>query len=293
MLGCNPSEITNIPTAPLRLVVYSNPSQDKPWLVYVTHTVPILSHEYHSTGVPDASVRIFDGDQLVQELSCDCKKNDSVSTFTGTGDGPLIGHSYEIVVEAPGYQTVRAHYTQPGVVEVESFKVDITSETRFVFSDTNQFFFKNIAVELTFTDPPGKNYYQIMYVGRDHEDPLKSRYFYQGYLTSTLPEYANDGPTAQGQYIDDRNFEGKQVTLKYKSSLNTTILSKDTAAAKFLNIQVRNLSKELYDYQMNVIARGVFNPEGEPYLIESNIENGLGIFAGYGVSGKDATFNPF
>jgi hypothetical protein len=43
---------------------------------------------------------------------------------------PVIGHTYTVVVEAPGYETVTAHYTQPPVVEIEDFHYEVTGESK-------------------------------------------------------------------------------------------------------------------------------------------------------------------
>jgi len=300
LIACEPGNIEELPMVHPKLAVFGDPEPGSPWLVSVSHTIPMFTRTFGPEGVSDATVKIFEGDQLIEQLTCDCHFNDTVSKFKGITNGPVIGHTYRVEVAAGGYETATAHYTQPPIVEIEDFTFEITGIQR---SDPNSYIYsvsKTVAIEVTFTDPPGENYYNIALTSRSRKDPSKEDSGFI-FLHSDLFEYQTS-ETQQGQFIDDKNFEGKRVTLKFSTQLRANIFlplpgqdpaKRDTFATPYLTFSLRNVAKELHEYNRFATSKVTFAPDAEPYLYSTNIENGIGIFAGFSASKRELEYGPF
>lgn len=99
-------------------------------------------------------------------------------------------------------------------------------------------------------------------------------------------------------YLNDENQDGAIITtakaeiLNYVTSKVTlngkTYKSRPSASGSKLTLQLANLSKEFYDYQLSIFKfqDAESNPFAEPSPVFSNVKNGLGCFAGYNRSEK-------
>jgi hypothetical protein len=150
-------------------------------------------------------------------------------------------------------------------------------------------------MEVTFTDPPGPNYYLFDLGSSTSMDPDSATYG-SLYVRSAQIEY-NKQEMKNGQLIDDKLFDGQPVTLKFVA-FTTAFWSNNngniyTSSSPYLKFKVRNLPKERYDYELYKVRKFTFNPEAEPTLTVTNIENGVGIFIGSSVSSRSFEINPF
>lgn len=82
-------------------------------------------------------------------------------------------------------------------------------------------------------------------------------------------------------YLPDENFNGQKYTTRVGISDEDLFVNSliDVKA----NLSVKSVSKEMYDYLVSLeeLRLRTIDPFAEPLQVYSNIENGLGIFAGY------------
>ncbi|MFN3489296.1 MAG: DUF4249 domain-containing protein [Emticicia sp.] len=112
----------------------------------------------------------------------------------------------------------------------------------------------------------------------------KGTYNANWYDEQIYPTDANqDGAVINSQKADIFNYFTVKSTFNGK-----TYKSRPSALGSKLTLQIANLSKEFYDYQLSLFKfqDSQDNPFAEPAPVFSNIKNGLGCFAGYNRSEK-------
>lgn len=102
----------------------------------------------------------------------------------------------------------------------------------------------------------------------------------------------------QQLYLTDENQDGAIISTEKSEILNyftpkvilngKTYKARPSASGSKLTLQLANLSKEFYDYQLSLFKfqDAESNPFAEPAPVFSNVKNGLGCFAGYNRSEK-------
>lgn len=148
-------------------------------------------------------------------------------------------------------------------------------------------------------DPAVENYYilegYIEILDRTRDEGFSSEV--NGYEEPVSSHYTND-PNAENKelaagidyeewalrrvFLPDANFNGESYQTRFVIR-DSEILYTGAADSSRAHVSVRSVSKEFYEYEKSLtklrLSRGdLFQ---EPELVYSNIENGLGIFAGY------------
>ncbi len=246
-----------------KIVVNALFNTDEDAEVYVGYSVVALSNQ--SPGpLPDASVELFE---------------DGVSQGQGTYDPidqrfrwtlkPKAGSAYRLLIIRSGYPTVDKTLYMPsdgnlaGITYTDSIGLDTSGD-------------KLAELRIRINDPADqKNYYRL----------LIAYYFEQGdeflpfEIITNDPVLLSPGTEKEneGSYLfDDVLFNGRQVEIVVRFSPFIA-----TGTPRFL-IQSQSLSEDQYRYQLS-LARYENNqgdPIAEPVFIYSNIDVGLGIYAG-------------
>lgn len=147
-------------------------------------------------------------------------------------------------------------------------------------------------------DPTEENYYLIegsfeLSVG-EHNDGVEE---INGYIEPHFM-HRTDDPNAENKiigagvfdivtpplryvFLPDRNFNGEKYQIRV--GVNDRYLYWDGNQKVIANLAVKSVSKEMYEYIKSLTKHSLLsgNPFSEPQLVFTNIENGLGIFAGY------------
>ena len=180
-------------------------------------------------------------------------------------------NSLELLVEAPGYESVSAVSTVPAVVDIlkveweEDGGIDLDGYVSDLFS-------------VEFKDPPGENYYAIdaefsanyLYID-ENGDSITDMFTNRVYLYSNDPliSASND----YSLIFNDAAFEGKTARIE---ALGDVYNNPDS-----ISLQLYSLSKDafLYSRSLTSFIDNDGNPFAEPTTVHSNIDKGYGIFA--------------
>jgi hypothetical protein len=270
-----------------QLVINSLFSNDSVWSVNVSKSVSVLDDggEYGMGHRPveNASVNVFN------------KSNEKVASLSYTEDGeytdlssfPEANQEYRIEVSAPNFKSVTATNTLPTPVPITS--IDTTT-----FID--QYGYNAIQVTLNFDDPvEASNYYLIEMIVYDNYDYMyeedgiekdNQKYGYKVAMRTNDPNVENvnkfnsDGFENTYEYlmIKDHNFNGQSYSLTFTS----TIWSMEPGMETTGEIRLLNTSEAFLNYRISYerYLRSNGNPFAQPTQVYSNVENGIGIFAG-------------
>lgn len=196
--------------------------------------------------------------------------------------------SYIIEVSAPGHaSTLRATNKVPKMVDAEFMGVEIGQ----VQGNTGNVF------DLKINDPADEENYYIIegnfdILNGEHRDGYAE---VNGYIEPHFRHFTDD-PNADNEkisagfdfvavalayvFLPDANFNGQSYTTRI-GVIDDDIYDGDLDVKA--NIFVRSVSKEMYEYLKTIQEHQltVHNIFSEPKIIFDNIENGVGIFAGY------------
>jgi hypothetical protein len=188
---------------------------------------------------------------------------------------PQIHVSYRVEVHAKGYNNVAAKDKIPYLTEIDSLKITKTNDLNYPYR-----------IKIIFTDPDEQeNYYLITAAWRDSSDNYAWREAYIETEDPAIGYWRNS--LFKIPVFSDELFNGNQ----YELSLNLQV---NAWKSMYYYFDLISISKSMYlylksynaqapgtdDYLMEYFQRGLI----EPIPIYSNIEGGLGIFAGYAVS---------
>jgi hypothetical protein len=261
-----------------RIVVNSLFTNDSLWTANISRSVGVLETTSY-TSIDDADVSIFDGNGV------------QVTTLTNQGDGlytsptgatPQADELYTIEVNAPGYTSVNATNRIPTAVQINS--IDTVSSTNSDGEDI-------LETTINFQDPPAnENYYMVEVLVKgtwidefegdtiEFREPL--RISCNDINVETINRFNSGGFENTYLYLmlKDENFDGEDYALTF-SVINYAEL-KDLEL--FGEIRLVNTSEAYFNYlkSFNMYQRASGNPFATPVQVYSNVENGMGIFAG-------------
>lgn len=207
---------------------------------------------YPSTGdvEEDMYVVISDG-----TISAELEFNEQTEFYeVGTDVFPLVaGGNYTLTVTAPDGETVKASTTIPAnapIVQSSSFQVEEIS---------NDFYGEQtlVTIKQTLTDPSSSfDYYRFYYVLQDQ------------FMTGTY---------VSQDYADDNALDGN---LLYNEHEMTAYYGSDNPIVNVKAYVIRG-SEEYYRFHKTVYNQSPGDPFSEPSIIYTNVDGGLGVFAGY------------
>ena len=270
-----------------RIVVNSLFTNDSLWAANISRSVGVLESTSY-TSINDADVSIFDGNGVqVTTLS-----SQGAGLYTSpTGAMPVADELYTIEVSAPGYTPVSATNRIPAAVQINS--IDTVSSTN---SDGQTI----LETTINFQDPPANaNYYMVEVLVKGtwiswEEDTVEFREPLEiscdDVNVETVNRFSFDGFDNTYLYLmlKDENFDGEDYALSF-SVINYAEL-KDLQL--FGEIRLVNTSEAYFNYlkSFNMYQRASGNPFATPVQVYSNVENGMGIFAGGTLTYWDVEF---
>jgi hypothetical protein len=256
--------------------------------VYLSLSTPVLSDSDTET-IQEATVKLFINGEYSETLN-----QISPGVFQ-TNQTAEIGKEYMLRAEIPAFETLKAVTHIPEPAEI----TDGTFERRVIYV-ARQSQYMDIA-ELSFIDPQEvENYYQIAFYTSHYfytyeTDPITGEEIivdsvqtvrYSKYINSNDPIIVNEGD------MDFYPMPGSTESLVFSDELMknenqiTFILQARPIAL------LRSISKDYYLFEKSRIRQRAnleilnYNPANfffvnNPVDLYSNVENGLGIFAGY------------
>lgn len=276
-ISCETVVNIDIPLEKPKLVVNSLFTPDSVWQVKVSLNRHILTDLPFFPAVEDAKVGIYDSkDHLISTLA-----HKGVGVYRAD-TSPSPEGSYTLKVETVTNPNTFAISQIPLVVPITSVKV---------VSDTSNFPFMNeeIVMKVNFVDPTKKNYYLLKvlqegyYIDYRTKDTVNFRSEIN--FTPVDPAYENDYDSRTGMLFNDNLFNGKNYGFLMK--INPSILMPNNKnSATRVDVILFSVSEAYYQYftskNLQDYTRG--DPFAQPVQVFTNVENGLGIFAGYSAS---------
>jgi len=261
-----------------RIVVNSLFTNDSIWSAHISRSVGVLETTSYTT-IDNASVNIFDDNaNLVTTLT---HQGDGLYT-SPTGVSPQPNQSYTLEASASGYESVNATNSIPSAVPI--YQLDTVTSTN---NDGETI----LEATITFQDPPNvSNYYMLevfvtgMYYDEWEQDSIEIREPLQiscdDINVETVNRFNFGGFENTYLYLmlKDQNFDGENYSLTF-SVINYAELKEMDL---FGEIRLVNTSEEYFNYlkSFNMYQRTINNPFATPVQVYSNVNNGMGIFAG-------------
>lgn len=256
--ACEDKEVDlKFPEDPLTLTVFGFLSpEDTITTIFVNSTRPIFYRPTAFSTIENAMVKItHNGKEYI--LPFDNQK--AVYSIHQNQLKIRAGESYHLSVSAPNYKTVTAKATVVG--EMNKTLEFLGYEEA---ENKNNTSYINVNVKLKWKDNPNtKNYYT---------------------LAMKFDDIAGIGEPSENQFYDDKNWNGKE---KYSKDLSFSYYNyrnkEQSVLEKKISLALLNVDEAYYLYHKT--ASGFLisdeNPFSEPFLIYSNIENGVGVFCSY------------
>lgn len=254
-VGCEMIVEVDLPEHEPVLVVNSFFSPENPWVIRVNHSLGILDSNQIEP-VKNAKVELEVSGSQTYLLS----RNSNGYYYNNAIPLPQVGKNYRVIVSAPGYEAVQGESHVPVAVQIDSVK------SRRLLNTSGDI---ELEITINFKDPVEiENYYQIA-VRRVDGPGL-----YSGYLEFESDDlvFNRDGGTV---FTDDL-FNGNSYGLKI------TLYSHQVHGAD-VRVDFMTTTEEYYKYikSYRQYEDHDENPFAEPVFVYNNVENGLGIFAGF------------
>lgn len=302
-VSCTKEIEVDFPQEPDQLVIFSLFHPDSVWQVSVSTTKDLNTPFAPYDVVSEAVVEIYQDQQLVDQLEFQgyldpTRVQDNVRGITydtvfwrneniyrsEEGFKPEAGVAYTVVVSAPGYTSVTATNQIPHLPLIEVKEVDRRTDRNWPGFNPNEAY---TAVTTVIHDAKDENNFYL--AGASYMMP---RYQYEnGVIYDT---------TYQHQYLEAVTFEIRSTSLYpyklfsdqsfYEISYPVLIGIRldelfTLMSVNQLSLHVGIVSEAFYKYyesfeRQNLYGIGLVNLT-DPPIIYSNVEGGLGIFAGY------------
>lgn len=314
--GCELAVEVDVPERESQLVAHSFFAPDSAWSVRLRRNADIEGRDdVRNLAVADASVRISDGSGNYSAMLTHAGEGLYLhrGQTAAPGAHPIPGAAYTLEAEAPGLPAIRA------VASIPAVRASIEEVERLGDSDDG-LGFESYRVRIRIEDPPGTNYYKLElfrwspvgvavdlplgYRGDPRfvlDEPGASRAFLEIAFSSgesvfryddyayffDPPEVADEDRFFEGVLFSDELFDGEARsfeliarpffgafnTVESRYKLVLTALSEDY----FRYHHTALLQSDAVD-ELNIAAALLQTP---PVQLHSNVEEGLGVFAGY------------
>jgi len=236
--------------------------------IFVSHSKPILDTTAYEI-IDDAEIKLYKDDDFITEFIWFDPSNGylafAFSTVVDSG-------KYEMVISAPGFETIRAQQSLPSNPEIHRATY-IKDGTTDVFGNVKDL----LEIEIK-DEEMEENYYSIAISAKGKDS--------SGVAYANVFGYTDDLNKAFGwreEFIPDEIFNGETYVFRYLINVDLDEIFDINNGGKIdeFNINIFSYSKAYFDYSTSVVKyRNNQNlPFTEPVIIPSNWENGYGVFS--------------
>lgn len=287
--------------------------QDTVLAVQVSRSAPVLGDDRSIRDVTNATVTISNGTRFIALKYAPNYNKQGVNVYWASNRDFFIsqGQSYTLTVTTPNGQKVDAQCTIPNRPPNFEARLDSSvSERGTIYTNGSRvpLYVKEYTLRARWFDVPGqKNYYRIAGIFQSQNTPPANTTLVSPVGTQNV-YFENiglqtDSPSTDGTVLTSREGRYYQSQLSYTSTTvitgpggNTVVNSNSSAEIVMSQVQLGRLLRfaeltvsllhtdENYYRYHDAIARQdatIDNPFAEPVLIPTNINGGLGCFAGY------------
>jgi hypothetical protein len=263
-----------------RLVVISEFSSDRTFEVQVSRARTVFDRDTSSRYINNATVQIFRDTVFLGTLSLDGSR--TPPSYTNNDILPLPNIGYRVVVEAPGYPPVTAHSRIPGRIPILPLEIVDFREKEGARPGETEF---RYGVTIQFDDPAGDinfyhlNLFQQVRIAQTPGKEVPHGNFVKIPDLSFLGDHTFIALKGGGLLFNDDAFNGRSFSMVFP--LNFTLSSDEELGKLF--VELRAVSEDYYLFQKSLAqqADGPGLPVQGDVPVYNNIQNGLGIFAGY------------
>lgn len=271
-----------------QLVVNSDFTAGQNVLVTVTKTQNILESPAVKF-VDNALVEVFQEDELLETLTFIPQTNRLPPKYASSDFKPREGETYILKASAPGFDPIIAKSHVPYPVEISQLYVSNVNLASNSESQNDLTYSYNVLLQ--FEDPADMvNYYHLDFFQKVFSyTVLEGDTIINGSSLESLsfsPENNNNSFIAYflgGVLFEDAKFNGSLITASFNISIS---IDSETKLLGPMLAQLRNVSEQYYHYYNSVSRQQTSgnDPFSPPVFIDSNVENGKGVFAGYNQS---------
>ena len=271
-IGCESA--VEFPGAPFRseLVVTSEFSAESPWIVIVQRTVGFDEVVTFPVSVENATVTIEGNDGSRVEL-----EHKGGGFYHSNCCKPQAGVTYQLQVEAEGFETVTATDKLPKPVGIQDVKrTPVTAQWGPA---------ERLEVDIK-DDGTTENYYELSILWDLHWEVLEFTVL-NAELQDQLGDYALgtvfepdlDKIYTYRMLLHDEAFDGRELSLIVETYPSEGI----AVLGGGLSVKFRTVSEAYYQYHRAKLLQDNArdDPFAEPVGILSNVTGGHGVFAGY------------
>ena len=284
-----------IPEKPPKLVVGGFFNTDSTMVIRVGRTEHILSKgdpERPYYDVNNAHVELHQNGNFVEVLKHKTYLNlgnitIESSVYTTNNFIASEGNRYTIDISAPGFEPVEASTNIPYKIPLTDFEV---AEEMILLSDR----MAGLPAKISFQDPPGEENFYALEVMVETVNNDNETFKHSLGLVSLLKEkvdFTESKYVFQNElYLSDASFDGQLHT--YEFALHWHQVTEYTLG---YTVFLKHITKAHFEYATTARlqeAETKDNPFSLPVQVQTNVKNGLGIFAGYNMSTKSIKLSP-
>ncbi|MDA3818654.1 MAG: DUF4249 domain-containing protein [Prolixibacteraceae bacterium] len=277
----------------------SLPPQQSSLVVYSTlvpFTLPIPKSLYINIGdtrqMNDTTNNNVSNAQVL--LKCNGSITDTLNYNSSLGYYPINsfypkqGDSLSVEVDCDGYEKVYANTVVPSKVCITD-----TVITPIAFFDETGSAFSELAV--SFIDPADEiNYYELAITQVTYSYNTPDNYYRlrtndniiisESYYPSKLHI---DAKSPRSLLFSDQSFNGESRTFKVYYTPPQRESEERYISPHYISVHLRNVTEAYYRFKTSFLHHSYNNIEnilygmGEPINVESNVENGFGLFAAF------------
>jgi hypothetical protein len=250
-----------VEATPTLLVINCFFTENEPFIVHVSRLAPYKDSSDRT--IQDAKVTIYADGKFYGLLPFQISASPSIaSIYTNAEIKPVSGVLYEVRVEVMGYPVATAKDSLPGDVKIDDVSYIADAGMYEDGLSYNQF-------SIRFHDRPGADYYLIDFDGLE--------------IFSTDPAIVAEGITGSDfeKYFvfNDALFKNNVYTLKINMGDYYSNIMKYT-------VLLISGTYNYHQYLKRLIHHGSYSWQDpfkpfDPVPLYSNVQNGLGIFAGF------------
>ena len=279
----------DIPEEPRKAVINSVMTPDSTWWIAISTSIPMKTNI--NLRIQNPLVTLTDGNGQLIPLTMDDSGFDPhmqglsrAIIYTSTSR-PAVGMTYHILVKGTNVLSATATAQTPTRVELLNARLDSAN----MITGNNDFTsWVAMPIEFTFDDPAGQGdfYYPTLTAYYSYlPDPVT------GDITSSAPQrnfQLLESPPTRAVFgsgreigaLSDKDFDGERHTVNaYAMMWN---LGRANERVDSVHLYLSHVGEEYHRYfqTTDLYIRTRSNPFAEPVQIYTNVEGGLGIFAG-------------
>jgi len=241
-------------------------SVDSNWFVHLSWSKSVLESSGNYKAVPQADVRV--GNEFGESTQLISLGN---GWFGSNMLHAELDVNYSLEVQVEGRPKIIAHDRIP----------DTTSILSITHNSKNNFTEEQIRFSVEFEDEPGEDFYYLEVLNGHDLDPVNGYSGYeilaiQGNFQPIYPGLFGQDYFYRRAYVTDEGLDGQRMQLDF------FIPQYYTEGYIVIRLVRPSRNAYLYNYSADVQEVSEFNPFAQPAIIHTNIENGMGIFAGCG-----------